>query len=385
MPSNHLAEKIYEILRRAAPEQLHSLPEMVAKAQQRDLTDDEILNMLCHRYGVGRDGWPLDPVQRRRARVERFFENNCPPEEMNKAEMIIKQQDYTDEEIIDTLKKRYGRDEVGDPVDSEEKLREQLMHVFKRVAPEKIGKIHQLLEARKKNNWSHSDFFRMICDDHRVGRDGWPNDPIARRRARLTRFFLTNAPEELRKVEKLTHAECSEADVFRELFDRFGKDEFGDPVPSKVDIRHRLEEFFKVAAPDNSGASIESLLVYQTKRNLSDDELMLLVQRQFDAGPDGWPTDPTERLRARVTRFFVNNYPEDVNKIESLLNLKGVSEDEVMKHLRRRCTTNGPTGIDSAAAGGRSVSALRRALQGNQTQTQSTAHPSQTDLRPCRP
>jgi hypothetical protein len=332
MPSDRLAERIYELFRRAAPEQMHTIPELVTKAQENNISDDEVLNMLCHRWQVSRDGWPLDPVQRRRMRVERFLENNC-PSEMIKADLIVKQSDYTDDELIASLASRYKRDELGDPLDPEERLKENLNRIFRCCAPEKIGMIPELLKQRQRKNWQHDEFLRMVCDQHRVGLDGWPNHPVDRRRARLNRFFLTNAPEELRKVEHLCQAPCTEADIFRELYDRFQRDEFGNPVASRATIREKLEGFFKVAAPEDTGNTIETLIQYQGQRKLTDDDLMLLVQRQYNATSEGWPADPQERLRARVTRFFLSNYPEEAHKIDSLCNLRGVSEDEVMSHL----------------------------------------------------
>ena len=304
---------------------------MVQRAQSSNISDEEFLNMLCHRYAVSRDGWPLDLEKRRRARLERFFRTNA-PEEMHKMNILLKQRDVTEEEMMDDLKKRYGRDEFGDSTDPDTWLSEHLQLVFSCMAPERLASVDTLLTRRQLSGVTHGELLDAVCDELGVGRDGWPCDPKKRLRAKLTRFFINNAPSELRKVESICKMSGTEHEIMTELFALYHKDEFGKPVATDKKIREKLSLFLSVASPNNL-QNVDSLIAYQKRRNLTDDQLMELLQQQLKVGSDGWPKNPKERLRMRLTRFFLNNKPQDIHKVDTLMALDGCSEDDIMKQL----------------------------------------------------
>jgi hypothetical protein len=332
-PSDELASRIHKLLQRAAPEALGTVTDLVYRAQADGLSDGEVMNMLCARYDVAHDGWPVDMEKRKRLRVKRFFENNKVNDDV-RLEALLRQCAHRDEgELLASLYQEFGRDELGESMDPVMRVREKLLYVLRRCAPDKVGALESVVVRYQQRPHSTPEaFVKTVCDTYGVGEDGWPGHPRARRRARLTRFFATNCPEDLRKVDALMDLDTSESEIMAELYALYGKNEVGEPVRSTAQLRGRLTAVLEAAAPERL-AAMSTIVAYGERNKLSDDQMISLVCEQLHVGEDGWPTDPSARLRARLERFFVTNAPLEMHKVDRLLKLKGASEDEVMRQL----------------------------------------------------
>jgi hypothetical protein len=334
--SEDLAYRVTALLRCAAPEALGSVTDIVQRADDEGLADGEVINMLCAKYNVGHDGWPIDPIARKRAKVTRFFESNRIKDPV-KREAILRQTKFRkEEEVLRDLYREYGRDELGDPLDPAERVAEALKFVFVRCAPDHLGRVGRYVDRFQElgPTASPAKYVQSVCKDLGVGPDGWPGEPKARRRARLSRFFVTNCPEDLRKVDALMSIDASEAEILSELYSLHGKNEIGEPVKSSSELRAKLRSVFEAASPEKLDA-VPTIMAYGERNKMTDDQVMDMVCRDLNVGSDGWPTDPKQRLRARVERFFINNVPTEMHKVERLVGLRA-NEDEIMRRLHAK-------------------------------------------------
>ena len=248
-PSRFLGYKLKQFFLRVDPTAVITVADHLRAAEEQALTDDAVLEQLQGAYNVGPDGWPLDMDARRTARLQRFYLTNR-PDELEKASLLLRLTG-TDDELMEAIFRKYGRNEIGESVDPEENLRESMTHVVNCVNPELLHTVEKMMEKRSATGIPHREFFEKCCAHFDVGMDGWPVQWKARRSARLRRFFALHDPKKAqRAIERLLGDEYSDQDIFTALYKQYGKDELGNDVKDLVDsqpIEHAATEM-KAAA-----------------------------------------------------------------------------------------------------------------------------------------
>lgn len=302
--SMHCAESLRQLILRAAPSAVNMVGDVLRLAAEQQLSDEEVLRQTAATLGVGLDGWPTDPLARRRLRLERFYQFNPVPFDLHRIEQILNSPQHTERHIIDTLYRKYQRNEIGEALDPDVRLGESLNRVFACAAPSMLSQVQAFVEEREQSGLTHDQYLEEVCRALHVGTDGWPLDPDERLRARLVAFYQRNDSQKMDRVNVLMAKDFSEEEIFSALYERYGKDELGQPVRNESLLR---EQLVRLLAPTMREKLIPSLLEHKKTHRLTDVELMLAVRRRFALREDGWPIDTVPRLRARARYFLKVN------------------------------------------------------------------------------
>jgi hypothetical protein len=305
--------------------------------------------------------------------LTRFFATNNPGD-LRKVEALMKVP--TDEaDIMAELFAIYGRNEVGDPVRATAQLRSKLSEILSLAAPERLPAINSIVAYGERQSLSDARIVSLICDELAVGEDGWPSDPRERLRRRLETFFMTNAPTEMHKVDRLMSlGNAQEDEILRQLYSKYGVNEFGKPVVDDAavdaDVEDRVAEFYeervgpedvveltkqaldynlpsdtllallheryqgvkavpnelrrrlrlifrRVGEPDPD-SQVRRVMALKRKEDLSDDDVIAAVAERFSVRPDGWPEDASRRVRLRLQLFFRHNDPTRLRQVDAL-------------------------------------------------------------------
>uniref|UniRef100_A0A7S1PP28 Uncharacterized protein n=1 Tax=Neobodo designis TaxID=312471 RepID=A0A7S1PP28_NEODS len=169
-----------------------------------------------------------------------------------------------------------------------------------------------------------------------VGEDGWPTDPRERLRRRLERFFLTNAPHEMLKVERLMSlGNAQEDEVMRQLYAKYGVNEFGEPMGADEaddDVEDRVAEFYEERVPaDEVAALTRQALDY----NLPSDTLLQLLHERYH-GVKAVPNELRKRLKTVFRRVGEANPEDNVRRVMTLKRREELSEDDVIAAVADR-------------------------------------------------
>ena len=222
-------------------------------------------------------------------------------------------------------------------------------------------------------------------------------DSTERLKARLMRFFVTNAPEDVHKVDRLMRLpDLQENDVMQQLYTKYGRNEYGEPVNIGAEaaaLEDRIAAFYEQYVPEKEVASlVESSLLLRLPEDklfallkeryadftpkpfalrvklrrillraapedviqlaallslkraegdaLDGDDLLLSVCEKYGVNEDGWPSEAAMRLQRRLVRFFENNDPGRLAEVPSLVasgggtaTEKGIGEEATMRPL----------------------------------------------------
>lgn len=329
-PTIRCAERMRQMVLRAAPSAISIIGDMMRVAVTRGLSDEQMLRHLAKALNVGMHGWPLDPVVRRRLRVERFYQFNAVPIDTRRIETALASS-HSEDDLLHALYRKYQRNEIGESLDPDVALGETLLHVFACANPAMQPKVPQFVMEQSQSGLNHADYLEEVCKTLGVCTDGWPLDPDERLRRRLESFYQINDPKKIDRIERLLTSDFTEEQIFTALYEKYGVDELGQPVQNERMLREQLTRLLQ---PTHNEKKVEELLGYWKESRLTDAELLHAVRKMLAIGDDGLPLDAAERVRTRVRMFFRANSttaaapPPALLQSQDLLNVKAAGEGE---------------------------------------------------------
>eukprot|EP00744_Colponema_vietnamica_P013261 GILI01018581.1.p1 GENE.GILI01018581.1~~GILI01018581.1.p1 ORF type:complete len:556 (+),score=63.93 GILI01018581.1:18-1685(+) len=104
---NELRWKLKAIYRRAAPEKIYQVDQLLRVKRIEKIPDSAILKAVCQKLNCGPDGWPQDPAQRKRKRLQQFFEAHDPPR-LVQVEIMMAKDNRPEEQIMLELERQYN-------------------------------------------------------------------------------------------------------------------------------------------------------------------------------------------------------------------------------------------------------------------------------------
>jgi hypothetical protein len=300
---------------RAAPSAISIVGDMLRVAVTQGLHDEQMLKHLSKALNVGMHGWPLDPIVRRRLRVERFYQFNAVPIDTRRIETALASA-HTEDELLQTLYRKYQRNEIGESLDPDVALGETLLHVFACANPAMQEKVPNFVLEQASSGLSHGEYLEEVCRVLGVCTDGWPLDPDERLRKRLESFYRRNDPKKMDRIERLMSRDFTDEQILIALYEKYGVDELGQPVQNERMIREQLTRLLQ---PTRNEKKVDELVKYMKESRLTDAELLHAVRKMLSIGDDGLPLDAADRVRTRVRMFFRANATDAVVGPTSIL------------------------------------------------------------------
>lgn len=160
------------------------------------LNEALILTRLYERYGRNEDGKPVLNTPAIRFRVCEFLEQYVPESEVERLADAALGLNMFPDTLMHHLKQQYS---TFTPYPNELRLR--LKAIYRRAAPDKLYQIDQLLRVKRVEKIPDATIIKAVCKKLNCGPDGWPVDPLQRKRKRLQQFFETYDPPRLVQVE----------------------------------------------------------------------------------------------------------------------------------------------------------------------------------------
>lgn len=192
------------------------------------LNEGTVMTRLYERYGRNEEGRPVLNTPAARFRVCEFLEQYVPEAEVERlADAAMRLNMYPDT-LMAHLRQQYASFAPYPYA-----IREQLRVMYSRAAPEKAHQIDQLLRVKRLERIPDGSIMKAVMRRLGCGPDGWPADPVARRRQRLQRFLERNDPQRLVQMELLMAKDPRTDDqLMADLAQQYGvPEEGGGGVP----------------------------------------------------------------------------------------------------------------------------------------------------------